>query len=207
MAEDHRLEFSDVYHGYAAKVRSWVARLAGPADADDLTQEVFVKVARSLGTVTDPSRLSSWIYTITRNTVRDAARRRGVRPQLAPADAAGESCGPEDETGLARFPDLHARSPEEAAMRREMVACYMGFVEQLPPIYREVYVLSEHEHLSNEHIASRLGISLATVKIRLHRARARLHEMLRCKCQPYVSERGELMGEPKSDSQPPVSRT
>jgi RNA polymerase sigma-70 factor (ECF subfamily) len=78
-----------------------------------------------------------------------------------------------------------------------MVACYLDYVKQLPRSYYVVYVLSEFEHLSNEEVAQRLSVSLGTVKIRLHRARVRLHEALRRNCQSYQNDRGELMGEPK----------
>ena len=72
-----------------------------------------------------------------------------------------------------------------------------GYVEQLPRDYHDVYVLAEFEHLANAEIARRLGLPLATVKIRLHRARTRLHEQLRRNCRCYYDERGQLMREPK----------
>ena len=78
-----------------------------------------------------------------------------------------------------------------------MIACYLDYVGRLAPTYYEVYALSEFEHLANDEIARRLGLSLATVKIRLHRARARLYDELRRNCRCYVNERGELMGEPR----------
>jgi RNA polymerase sigma-70 factor (ECF subfamily) len=94
-------------------------------------------------------------------------------------------------------PDTASRSPEEVAIRHEMVACYLDYVRHLAPGHYEVYALSEFEHLSNAEVARRLGLSLATVKIRLHRARARLYDELRRNCRCYYNERGELMGEPK----------
>ena len=78
-----------------------------------------------------------------------------------------------------------------------MVACYLDYVRQPPPSYYAVYSLSEFEHLSNEEIARRLSLSLGTVKIRLHRGRAKLYEELRRNCQCYQNGRGGLMGEPK----------
>jgi RNA polymerase sigma-70 factor (ECF subfamily) len=98
---------------------------------------------------------------------------------------------------VARVPEAGTRSPEEAAIRNEMVTCYLAYVRQLPPSFYEVYVMSEFEHLSNEEIARRLGLSLATIKIRLHRARSRLYEELRRNCRCYYNAKGELMGEPK----------
>ena len=82
-------------------------------------------------------------------------------------------------------------------MRHEMMACFLEYLGRLPAAQRDVYVLAELEELSNAEIARRLSLSLATVKIRLHRARLRLHEDLRRHCQSFQTDGGELMGEPK----------
>jgi RNA polymerase sigma-70 factor (ECF subfamily) len=182
------LEFARIYDAYYAKVRAYAARLTGRDDADDVAQEVFLKVSRALDTLADTARLSSWIHAITLNAVRDRVRASASRP--APADADAEAV-------LARAVDPAVRTPEEAASRNEMVACYVEHVKRLPRDYYDVYVLAEFDQLPNARIARRLALPLATVKIRLHRARAKLHEELRRNCRCYYNERGELMGEPK----------
>jgi RNA polymerase sigma-70 factor (ECF subfamily) len=188
---------SQIYAAYHGKVVAYAAQLLGREEADDVAQEVFLKVGRSLDTLEDPSRLTSWIYAITLNTVRDAARKRGSRPDRRPANFGPAREEEDGESAIERIPDSRSRSPEEAVARSQMVACYLDYVKQLPRSYYVVYVLSEFEHLSNEEIAQRLSVSLGTVKIRLHRARVRLHEALRRNCQSYQNDRGELMGEPK----------
>ena len=70
-------------------------------------------------------------------------------------------------------------------------------MQQLPPRYYEVYALREFDDLTDREIAQHLSLSVATVKVRLHRARAQLHERLRRNCRCYQNERGEWMGEPK----------
>ncbi len=191
-------DLSGIYEAYHGKVLAYAAKLIGRDAADDVTQEVFVKIGRSLDTLADSSKLTSWIYAITLNAVRDAARKSASRPdRAAGCPDSAEAAGGEDDS-LSRIPDTRSRTPEETAIRNEMVACYLDYVGQLPRNSYEVYVLAEFEHLSNEEIARRLSLSLGTVKIRLHRARARLHEELRRNCQCYYNERGELMGEPKS---------
>ena len=190
---DETLAFSRVHEAYHGKVVAYAARLLGRDEADDIAQEVFLKIRRSLSTVSDSSKLTSWIYTITLNTVRDAARRHHPEPEQ-----------PDDrgDAAMTRLPDLGSRTPEEHAIRNEMVACYVDYVTRLPPRYREVYVLSEFEDLTGEGTARRLSLSLGTVKIRLHRARAKLNEELRRNCRCYYNERGELMGEPAAAPAP-----
>ncbi len=185
---------AEIYETYHRRVVAYAAKLLGRDHAEDIAQEVFVKVARSLGTLSDPSKLTSWIYAITLNTVRDHARERG-------AEARGHEATVGDGTGaggqdLASEPeDTGSRTPEEAAIRSEMVACFLDYVRRLPRSYYLVYALSEFEDLSNQEIANRLRLSLGTVKIRLHRARAVLYGELRRNCRCYRNERGELMGE------------
>ena len=196
MTEGVAPDLSRIYEAYHGKVLAYAAKRLGRSKADDVAQEVFVKIGRSLGSLADASKLTSWIYAITLNTVRDAARRRCRDPDgLSPGpDSAGDE---EGDTPLSRVPDTGMRTPEEAVIRAEMIACYLDYVRQLPRTYYEVYVLSEFEDLPNEDIARRLSVSLGTAKIRLHRARNRLHEQLRRDCQCYYNARGQLMGEPR----------
>jgi RNA polymerase sigma-70 factor (ECF subfamily) len=195
VSEEAAPEFSRIYETYHGRVLAYAAKLLGREEAEDVAQEVFLKIGRSLATLADPAKLTSWIYAITLNTVRDAARRRASSPIVSSADSASPDEGAEPP--IARLPDSGSRTPEEVAIRREMVACYLEYVKQLPPGYYGIYLLSEFEHLPHRQIARRLGLSEGTVKIRLHRARARLAEELRRNCRCYYNERGELMGEPK----------
>jgi RNA polymerase sigma-70 factor (ECF subfamily) len=190
-------DLSRIYAAYHGKVLAYAGKLLGPAEADDVAQEVFVKIGRSLGTLADSAKLTSWIYAITLNTVRDVARKRSAAPDRTSGTPDASRGAGEGDAPMSRFPDTVSPTPEEAAIRAEMVACYVDYVKQLPRNYYAVYVLSEFEHLANDEIARRLSLSLGTVKIRLHRARARLHEELRRHCRCYYNERGELMGEPK----------
>lgn len=185
-------DFSTIYETYYGRVVAYATRLIGREQAEDVAQEVFVKVRRSLDTLADGSKASPWIYTITLNAVRDAIRARVARHE----PPAGPGGGGRDAT-LDDVPNVTARTPEEVAMRREMIACYLEFVGQLPPRYHEVYALAEFEGLPNEEIARRLSLTLGTVKIRLHRARATLNDELRRHCRCWQNERGELMGDRK----------
>lgn len=191
-------DFSKVYEAYHDKVLSYASKLLGRDTADDVSQEVFIKIGRSLGSLADSSKLASWIYAITLNTVRDVARKRASAPDRASSSTDSAREDPESDAPMSCIPDASSRTPEEDAIRNEMVACYLDYVRQLPANYYEVYVLSEFEHLSNEDIARRLSVSLGAVKIRLHRARTQLNEELRSNCRCYYNERGELMGEPNS---------
>jgi RNA polymerase sigma-70 factor, ECF subfamily len=193
-------ELSEVYEKYHGKVVAYAAKMLGVDRAEDVAQDVFVKVGRSLGRLSDDTKLTSWIYAITLNTVRDLARKRGTdaaRAEPIPGDSGKDE---EAEDPVSEAPDTATRNPEQAAIRNEMIACFLDYVGRLPPHYYLVYALSEFEDLKDQDIADRLSLSLGTVKIRLHRARALLYGELRRNCRCYQNERGELMGEPNGKS-------
>jgi len=134
----------------------------------------MMKVSEHLAEFRGDSSLSTWIYRIATNVARDRLRQRA--PEMEPIEA--------DEDAAARDvpPELRSPSAEAAAMRTEMSACVREFVDRLPASYRGVLLLSEIEGLTNAEIAEATGLTLDTVKIRLHRARAKLAAELRAGC-------------------------
>jgi RNA polymerase sigma-70 factor, ECF subfamily len=193
VGDSARPTISQVYETYRDRVLAYATRLIGRDAADDVAQEVFIKIGRSLESLTDPSRLPSWVYAITLNTVRDLARKQASLKERHASAAGPAAASAADDDPLERIPDTRSCTPEEAAMRGEMLGCYLDYVEALPANYLDVFRLSQFDELSNEDIARRLSLTVGTVKIRLHRARAKLFEQLRRDCQCYVGDRGELM--------------
>jgi RNA polymerase sigma-70 factor, ECF subfamily len=191
LARIHRvMAFDEVYTEFQPKIQRFLCRLVGPDDAEDLTQEVFLKVSKALPEFRGDSTLSTWIYRIASNSALDRLRGRTSR-------------------GLLEVPLTSELRPtdrlldgEHRVFRREMRQCLDRFIEKLPPNYRSVFVLSEYEELTNPEIAAALGISLAAVKIRMHRARQLLQVELHGRCRFSRDARNELVCEPKSS---PVS--
>jgi RNA polymerase sigma-70 factor (ECF subfamily) len=107
------------------------------------------------------------------------------------------SAGEGLRSDIHQIDDKNAYSIEEKMQHKEMIHCYIKFVEKLPKNYYEVYVLSDFDHLSNSEISKKLSISLETVKIRLHRARTKLYDALKANCQCFQNDHGELVGELK----------
>ena len=174
-------KFLRLHDEFRPKILRYLARLVGEDEAEDLTQEVFLKVSRSLEEFEGRSSASTWIYRIATNAAIDRMRvvasGRDVRSEaFAEAeDAAG---------GCAAWADEEALSIEERVMLQEMFDCYREFVDRLPTAYRTVVVLSDLEDFAAADIAEILGLTLETVKMRLHRGRAMLYEELRAHCRP-----------------------
>ena len=179
--ETDSITFDAVYRDYYPRIKRYLARLITFDDAEDVAQDVFLKVSRSLDSFRGESSVSTWVYRIATNAAMDRVRSPAYRARVVsiPVD---DSC----DAGEPRAAiEDNASSVEEEAIRSEMSGCVQGLVAQLPEDYRTVLVLSETEGLKNAEIAEVLGISVETVKIRLHRARARLKEILEANCSFY----------------------
>ncbi len=191
-----RYEFQDIYSSFNEKIRRYLSRLVGETDSEDMTQEVFVKVNAGLKDFRGDSSLSTWIYRIATNVAMDYKRKSLMRPQEQAVE--GSPAGnPICEDEIAIDPGF---SPDRQLIRKEMNECIKGIVDGLPENYRAVLILSDLEELKNNEIAEVLDISLEAVKIRLHRARARLKKELEHHCSFYKDERNELACDRKAPS-------
>jgi RNA polymerase sigma factor (sigma-70 family) len=158
--------WEDVVRTHSVRVYRLAYRLTGnPHDAEDLTQEVFVRVFRSLSSYT-PGTFEGWLHRITTNLFLDMARRRQrIRFEGLGQDVEGRLQGG-DPTPAQAFDDRHLDSDIQAALK------------DLPPEYRAAVVLCDIEGLSYEEIAATLGVKLGTVRSRIHRGRAQLRTAL-----------------------------
>ncbi len=185
-------EFREIHDEFRPKIRRYLSRLAGPQDADDITQEVFEKVSRSLRDFRGESKLSTWLYRIATNTAMDWLR--SARSKQS-SEAFAERPELEDRniwTGEGRS------SIEQRLIRLEMNDCIRNFIIRLSPEYKAILVLGELEGLKNREIAEILQVSIDTVKIRRHRARASLKKELEDGCTFYRDERNVLSCDLKS---------
>ncbi len=179
--ESDSITFDAVYRDYYPRIKRYLARLISFDEAEDISQEVFLTISKSLDSFRGESSISTWIYRIATNAAMDRVRSPAYRARLSSAPEE-ESCDAQEAVETVADP---VPSAEQDAIRSEMAGCVQGLVAQLPDNYRAVLVLSETEGMKNSEIAEVLGISLETVKIRLHRARARLKEILEANCSFY----------------------
>ena len=137
------------------------------ADAEDVTQEVMIKMLRQLDSLPDDgARIAAWLHRVTRNAAVDRFRRR------SPLDRASD--GP-----LADMPAPAATEPAQAAERAEMTDFLLGLLRRLPSRQREVFDLVELQGMAIMDVASELRIRASSVRGSLLKARRRLRrEML-----------------------------
>ncbi|MBI4671453.1 MAG: sigma-70 family RNA polymerase sigma factor [Chloroflexi bacterium] len=177
------LDFQTIHADFRPKIQRYLTRLVGVYEAEDLTQEVLIRISQSLHTFRGESKLSTWVYRIATNAALDRLRapsfKRTIQNELSDVSHASErACAEQDVlTGGA------LASLEQQLFRKERSECYRDYIENLPLNYRMVVALSEFEELAANEIAEILGLSLDVVKIRLHRGRARLLQELKAHCK------------------------
>ncbi|MCW2855941.1 MAG: polymerase, sigma 29 subunit, SigE [Marmoricola sp.] len=158
--------WDQIVEDHSARVYRLAYRLTGnPHDAEDLTQEVFVRVFRSLHTYT-PGTFEGWIHRITTNLFLDQARRKSkIRFDSLPEDADN------------RLPSPVA-TPDVAYLNQMFDADIEAALAALPPDFRAAVVLCDVEGLTYEEIADVLDLKMGTVRSRIHRGRAMLRKAL-----------------------------
>lgn len=166
-----------------AAVRRFIgSRVSDSATADDLAQEVLIKVLKSLPQARDPRRLMGWVIQIARNTVADFYRKAKPTEEFdeqrfASPLAPGQTIGEE----------------EESLLREELQAYIRSVVQELPPKYREALVLTLYDGLSQVELARRLGLSVSAAKSRVQRARAMVQGTIERCCDFDFDRYGEVV--------------
>ena len=158
--------WEEIVQDHSARVYRLAYRLTGNAhDAEDLTQEVFVRVFRSLHTYT-PGTFEGWLHRITTNLFLDQVRRKQrIRFDALPDDAGDRLAGSDP-------------GPERAWEHNNLDHDVQAALDTLPPEFRAAVVLCDIEGLSYEEIAATLDVKLGTVRSRIHRGRAALRQAL-----------------------------
>lgn len=172
--------FGELVRRWQGRVVSLAHRYLGSAaDAEDLAQEVFLRVHRARESYEPSARFSTWIWRITVNTSLNSLRGRRIRR------ATGAEAGPEPAEGAVAEPaDESAADPADALEESELARVLRGLVDALPERQRIAILLNKYEGLSYEEVAASMELTVSAVKSLLTRARV----TLRAGLEPYLAE-------------------
>ncbi len=151
-----------------------VGQVGEPATADDLLQDVFLKLHRRVGDLKEITSPRAWLYQVARNAAIDHWRQRRDTTEL-----------PSNLT--------HAEAPTEELIQAKLAPCLRPMIENLPAAYGNALRLTELDELSQAEAARKLGISLTALKSRVRRGRAQLREMLLHCCEFELSTAGRVL--------------
>jgi RNA polymerase sigma-70 factor, ECF subfamily len=178
-----------LFRTYHDRIYRYVLRMVkNPAEAEDLTQDTFLRAYRGRDTLRDPAAVRGWLYRIATHICLDRLRQRKPPLSVDSPEAASrvESAASPAPSGL------------EITERKETSACVQLCLDFLPDNYRAVILLYEAHSLTAAEIASLLGLKVTTVKMRLHRAHRMLQQVMECGCAVSTDGKGVPVCQPKS---------
>jgi RNA polymerase sigma-70 factor (ECF subfamily) len=163
-----------IWKEYHDNLRRFIQmRVSDKSAADDILQEVFVKIHSGLNTLKDGTRLQSWVYQIARNTIVDYYR------SLRPTEELPENA--------------YFSETEDGKVLSELADCMRPMIDELPESYRQAIILFEIEGLTQKQISEKLGLSLPGAKSRVQRGKLKLKEMLLDCCHFEFDRRGGVV--------------
>ncbi|MEE8410521.1 MAG: sigma-70 family RNA polymerase sigma factor [Myxococcota bacterium] len=169
--------FEEIVRRYRDRVyRLALGMMHDAAEAEEVVQDTFLNVFRALGAFRGNAAVSSWIYRVATNSSLMRLRIKRRKPLLSLEETAG---GPTDLGARQLLPPGDwARTPDETLLSRELGDQIESAIASLPAKYRMVILLHDVEGLSNEEVAETLGLTIPTVKSRLHRSRLIVRDRL-----------------------------
>ncbi len=185
-------DFDLAYRTHYTGVRRFVFRLVDdPTVADELTQDTFLKAYRHWDGFRGEASVKTWLFRVARNTSLDHLRSPRHRARVIEGRARSEDNDPTD--GEIAVPGADPSPDLAASVRRiEMTACVRDYIDDLPETLRTPLILHDLEGFTNAEIADLLECSLAAAKMRLHRARGKLRQLVDERCDVFHDERNVL---------------
>ncbi len=149
-------------------------RVKDPGMAEDIVQDVLIKVYERLNTLQDQEKILSWMYQITRNVIVDYYRKQRPKEDI-------------DEAVMAKEIDI------EEDVEKKLAQCILPMVNQLPSNYQQAIKMAEFDGLTQKEIAQKQGLSLSGAKSRIQRGRKLIKKMLLECCRVELDHRGGVI--------------
>lgn len=151
-------------------------RIANEQDADDIFQEIFIKIHNNIGKLMNDNNIHAWIYRITRNAITDYYRRNHHNIEI-----------------IELLENLESSTDEELSANTEIASCLKVMVDSLPETYKQAIILTEFQNMTQRELSEKLGISISGAKSRVQRGRRMLKKMLLGCCQLEIDRRGNII--------------
>ena len=177
-----------LWQEFGAPLRAFITRRVGSAaDAEDILQDVFLRIHQHAAGVHRSERLTSWLFQVTRNAIADYYRAPARREQSESVTGTATLDWPETTTSAAEI-DL-----DPAHVREELASCLRPMIERLPPHYREAVALVDLTGVTQVQAAARLGLSVSGMKSRVQRGRQALKDLLVDCCPVQLDPGGRIV--------------
>ncbi|MDA3843591.1 MAG: RNA polymerase sigma factor SigZ [Candidatus Kapabacteria bacterium] len=164
-----------IWKEYYQQLRNYIVRkIKDPAEADDNIQDVFLKIHSHIHSLKDDTKLQSWVFQITRNTIIDYYRSRNQ----------------EDSIPEWVLPDVDNENDD---VKKGLTECLLPMINQLSDPYKEAVLLSEIQGYTQQEVAEDIGLSLSGAKSRIQRGRSMLKDLFTNCCQFSIDSGGHII--------------
>ena len=168
---------NSIWEEFSIPLRSFIRqRVSNEQDAEDILQEVFLKIHKGIDGLKENNKIHPWIYRITRNAITDYYRKYG-KPVIS----------------LEFLEDMMVESEEDFSSNGEIAECLKSMINSLPDKYKEAILLTEFQSLTQKELSIKLGLSISGAKSRVQRARKMLKEMLLGCCRLEFDRLGNII--------------
>jgi RNA polymerase sigma-70 factor, ECF subfamily len=172
------MEVNVIYKRFHQELLGFIkSKIRSREDAEDILQNVFIKISLNIDTLTDNTRLKNWIYSITRNSIIDYYRAKASKETIDMAEEVSEKIPEADNVDATKGLD----------------ECLISMIELLPQDYRHIIIDSEITGIKQKDLAEKYGIAYPSLRSRVQRGRARLKELLTACCQIETDSRGNIL--------------
>jgi RNA polymerase sigma-70 factor (ECF subfamily) len=181
---EDNVETKEIWGQMHERLLSFINRhVATINDAEDILQEVFVRIHSNLGSLKDKQSVTAWVYQVARNAITDYHRKRAAAAGTVKKLAA-------DVDDDVRIPH-HGEATEKQAAEAiaELSTCMEPLVRELPEPYRQAIALTELDQLTQKDAAQELGLSISGMKSRVQRGRTKLKDLLQDCCNVELDRR------------------
>ena len=151
-------------------------RVVNVQDAEDILQEVFIKVHQNIGDLMEDQKIHSWIYRIAQNAIIDFYRLNNRKPDF-----------------VELLDDMECQTDDDTSANTEIASCLKAMINSLPEDYKQALLLTEFQELTQRELSNKLGISPSGAKSRVQRARKKLKEILLGCCHLEFDRRGNVI--------------
>jgi RNA polymerase sigma-70 factor (ECF subfamily) len=166
-----------IWKEFSVPLKNFIKRrITNEADADDILQEVFIRIQNNIANLIDEDKIHAWVYKITRNVIVDYYRK-----------------GDKSLVFSEISEELVMEFDEDLTSNVEIAACLKTMIDSLPDKYRQALLLTEFENLTQKELSEKMGLSLSGAKSRVQRGRGKLKEMLLGCCQIEFDRLGNVI--------------
>ena len=149
-------------------------RVSNEHDCEDILQDVFIKIHKSIGSIREEHKFRVWIYKIARNIIIDYYR-RNKNPDYELTE------------------DIESNEDEELSANAEVAACLKALINRMPEIYKQALLLTEFHNMSQRELGEKLGLSFSGAKSRVQRAKIMLKKMILSCCELEMDRHGNVI--------------